>query len=145
MNGMQLHSPQLTTRPILAPAASPNPPHPPPHHQSKPQQTQITYWDAYDCQAIRVLEGSSTGQINTVVTSPDGESLVTSGADKMVKLWGYDDGLCHGVGVAHSGVVTGLQVSPDKSRIVSVGAEGGIFVWSYAQPPPVEGGAGAVV
>lgn len=47
----------------------------------------------------------------------------------------YDDGLCHAVGVGHSGAVTGLQVSPDGSRVVSVGAEGGIFVWNYRRPP----------
>ena len=49
---------------------------------------QITYWDAYDCQAIRVLEGSPSGQVNAVVVSPDGEALVTGGADMLVRLWG---------------------------------------------------------
>jgi hypothetical protein len=55
----------------------------------------------------------------------------------------YDDGLCHSVGVAHSGAVTALQVSPDKTRIVSVGAEGGIFVWAYAAPLPLADPQGA--
>ncbi|KAI8467381.1 MAG: flagellar associated protein [Monoraphidium minutum] len=96
----------------------------------------LTYWDAYDCQAIRVLEASASGQLNAVVLAPGGEALLTAGADRLVKLWGYDDGLCHSIGAAHSGAVTALQVSPDRSRIVSVGDEGGIFVWAYAAPPP---------
>ncbi|KIY94197.1 WD repeat-containing protein 16 [Monoraphidium neglectum] len=103
----------------------------------------LTYWDAFDCQAIRVLEASATGQVNVVVLSPDGEAALTGGADKLVRLWGYDDGLCHSVGVAHSGAVTALQVSPDKTRIVSVGAEGGIFVWAYAAPLPLADPQGA--
>ncbi|GBF88745.1 flagellar associated protein [Raphidocelis subcapitata] len=103
----------------------------------------ITYWDAYDCQAIRVVEGSASATVGALVTSPDGEALLSGGADRLVKLWGYDDGLCHAAGAGHSGAVTGLQVSPDGGRVVSVGAEGGIFVWNYRRPPPLGEAGGA--
>lgn len=49
---------------------------------------QITYWDAYDGQAIRIIEGSGTAQLNTLATDPDGEALLSGGSDKLVKLWG---------------------------------------------------------
>jgi hypothetical protein len=49
---------------------------------------QITYWDAYDCQAIRVVEGSGSATVGALVTSPDGEALVSGGADRLVKLRG---------------------------------------------------------
>lgn len=72
--------------------------------------------------------------MNCLAVDGDGEALVSGGADKLVRVWGYDEGHCYYVGVAHSGSITGLAVAPDKSRIVSAGSEGGIFVWQYAQP-----------
>lgn len=59
------------------------------HATHHPHAThQVTWWDAFECTPIRVLEGSATGQINAVMASPDGEALVTGGGDKLVKLWG---------------------------------------------------------
>lgn len=49
---------------------------------------QITYWDAYDGQAIRIIEGSDTAQLNALATDPDGDALLSGGSDKLVKLWG---------------------------------------------------------
>jgi WD40 repeat protein len=61
----------------------------PPPPLFRPAPPQLTYWDAFDCQAIRVLEASATGQVNVVVLSPDGEAALTGGADKLVRLWGW--------------------------------------------------------
>ena len=52
----------------------------------------ITYWDAFECSAIRELEGSKVGEVNTLDISPDGKYFVTGGGDKVLKLWSYDDG-----------------------------------------------------
>jgi WD40 repeat protein len=49
---------------------------------------QITYWDAYDGQAIRIIDGSDQAQLNALATEPDGEALLSGGSDKLVKLWG---------------------------------------------------------
>lgn len=49
---------------------------------------QITYWDAYDGQAIRIIEGSDSAQLNALATDPEGEALLSGGSDKLVKLWG---------------------------------------------------------
>jgi WD40 repeat protein len=54
---------------------------------------QITYWDAYDGQAIRIIEGSGSAHINTLATDPAGEALLSGGGDRLVKLWGYDEGV----------------------------------------------------
>jgi WD40 repeat protein len=54
---------------------------------------QITYWDAYDGQAIRIIEGSAQAQVNTLCTDPAGEALLSGGGDRLVKVWGYDEGL----------------------------------------------------
>ncbi|KAG2446088.1 hypothetical protein HXX76_000688 [Chlamydomonas incerta] len=94
----------------------------------------ITYWDAYDGNAIRIIDGSDLDEVNALAVDRDGEALVSGGGDKLVKLWGYDEGHCYFVGVAHSGAITGVGVTPDKQRIVSVGTEGGIFIWDYQRP-----------
>jgi len=36
----------------------------------------------------------------------EGEHFASGGEDKVVKLWGYDEGLCNYVGVGHSGAIT---------------------------------------
>lgn len=99
----------------------------------------ITYWDAYDGQAIRIIDGAesapgSADDINTLAVDAEGEAIITGGGDKLVRLWGYDEGHCYFVGVGHSGSVKRVAVTPDRSKIVSVGSEGGIFIWDFAQP-----------
>ncbi|CAG9462289.1 unnamed protein product [Pedinophyceae sp. YPF-701] len=89
----------------------------------------ITFWDAYDGQPIRIIDGSDDAEMSSLATDADGAILVTGGHDKTVSVWGYDDGLCHNRGLGHSGEVSRVLVSPDRTRIVSVGTEGGIFIW----------------
>ena len=94
----------------------------------------ITYWDAFDGQAIRIIDASDADEVNTLTVDRDGEAIISGGGDKLVKLWGYDEGHCYYVGIGHSGAVSSVGVTPDKSKIVTVGTEGGIFVWDYVQP-----------
>mmetsp|Transcript_14769 Transcript_14769/g.47073 ORF Transcript_14769/g.47073 Transcript_14769/m.47073 type:complete len:414 (+) Transcript_14769:525-1766(+) len=96
----------------------------------------ITYWDAYDGSAIRILDGSDTAEMNALAISPDGKGIASGGGDKLVKLWGYDEGFCYYVGRGHSGKVTNVCISPDCRKVVSVGSEGAIFIWEYQTPVP---------
>jgi len=89
----------------------------------------VTYWDCFDGQAIRMLDGSDSGELNALAISREGEHFVTGGEDKLIKLWDYDEGLSNFVGQGHSGVITCVAMAPDQKTIVSVGAEGAIFVW----------------
>ena len=95
----------------------------------------MTWWDSFDGQAIRVLDGSESAEINSLDISTDGEMIVTGGGDKEVKVWGYDEGQCFRVGKGHSGAVTKVKFTPDGEKIVSVGAEGAIFIWQNVQIP----------
>lgn len=97
------------------------------------------YWDAFEGSAIRELEGSSSEQVSALAIDPDGEALVSGGSDKMVRLWGYDEGNCYATGAAHSGAVNRLAVTPDKSHIVSIGSDGAIMIWDYTPPTLTEG------
>ena len=46
----------------------------------------ITYWDAFDGQAIRIVDGSDSAEINSIAISTDGTALVSGGGDKDVKV-----------------------------------------------------------
>lgn len=89
----------------------------------------ITYWDCFDGQTIRMLDGSDSGEINTLAITEAGEHFVSGGQDKRVKLWDYDEGICYYQGIGHSGDITKICISPDQKTLISVGNEGAIFMW----------------
>ncbi len=69
------------------------------------------------------------GEINALAITNEGEHFASGGEDRVVKVWGYDEGLCYYEGVGHSGTVTKIIISPNQKWIVSVGSEGAIFMW----------------
>lgn len=89
----------------------------------------ITYWALFDGQAIRMLDGSDDGEVNSLAITNSGEHFVSGGEDKQLKLWGYDEGMQQYVGNGHAGSIVKLQFSPDQRFIISVGDEGAIFIW----------------
>jgi cilia- and flagella-associated protein 52 len=93
---------------------------------------QLSWWDAFDGQAIRVVDGSNDAEINALDISVAGDAIVIGGGDKEVKVFGYDEGHCARVGRGHSGAITKVKFTPDGQRIVTVGAEGAIFIWRNA-------------
>lgn len=93
----------------------------------------IAYWDTFDGQAIRVLEGSEEGELTSLSISKSGSHYVSAGGERLVKLWDYDAGVCSHIGVGHSGLITSVALSPDQTFIVSAGSEGAILIWTM--PP----------
>mmetsp|Transcript_40123 Transcript_40123/g.52823 ORF Transcript_40123/g.52823 Transcript_40123/m.52823 type:complete len:653 (-) Transcript_40123:240-2198(-) len=98
----------------------------------------ITYWDAYDGSAIRVIDGGEE-EMASLDIEPQGELFISGGADKLVKVWHYDDGITVATGVGHSGRVNALRVSPDQQTIVSVGDEGAVMIWAMPENMGGEG------
>mmetsp|Transcript_5183 Transcript_5183/g.8782 ORF Transcript_5183/g.8782 Transcript_5183/m.8782 type:complete len:622 (+) Transcript_5183:78-1943(+) len=90
----------------------------------------VAYWDTFDGQAIRVLEGSEEGEITTLSVSKSGSHYVSGGEERLVKLWDYDKGVSEYIGVGHSGTITCAAISPDASFVVSAGSEGAILIWT---------------
>merc|ERR1712039_1033777 len=84
----------------------------------------IGYWDTFDGQAIRVLEGSEEGELTTLSISKSGSHYVSGGEDRLLKLWDYDEGVCKYIGVGHSGSITCAAIAPDQ-----------IFIWTV--PPEI--------
>ena len=66
----------------------------------------VTYWDCFDGQAIRMLDGSESGEINALAITREGEHFVSGGEDKRLKVWDYDEGICYFSGVGHSGSIS---------------------------------------
>lgn len=93
----------------------------------------ITYWETFDGTAIRMLDGSEEGEVNALAITKEGEHFVSGGEDKLVKLWGYDEGLQYYRGTGHSGGITRIMIAPDQKTIVSVGSEGAIFMWKMPE------------
>eukprot|EP00602_Paraphysomonas_sp_CaronLab_P009550 CAMPEP_0185018160 /NCGR_PEP_ID=MMETSP1103-20130426/978_1 /TAXON_ID=36769 /ORGANISM="Paraphysomonas bandaiensis, Strain Caron Lab Isolate" /LENGTH=658 /DNA_ID=CAMNT_0027547881 /DNA_START=77 /DNA_END=2053 /DNA_ORIENTATION=+ len=92
----------------------------------------LSYWDAVDGQAIRVIEGGDA-VMTTLDVEPEGEFFISGSEDKLVKVWHYDDGIPAAVGRGHSGGVKAVKISPDLSQIVSVGAFGDIIFWELPE------------
>jgi WD40 repeat protein len=93
----------------------------------------VAYWDTFDGQAIRVLEGSDEGELCTLSISQSGSHYVSGGEERLLKLWDYDEGVCKYIGVGHSGTITSAKIAPDQTFVVSAGTEGGIFVWKMPE------------
>jgi len=89
----------------------------------------ITYWDVLNMNAIRIVDGSDTADVNSLHVNSDGRFFVSGSADKKVCVWNYDEGSKYYSGEGHSGSVSKVKISPDEKRIISVGTEGGIFLW----------------
>lgn len=98
----------------------------------------ITYWGTFDGQIIRMLDGSETGEINALSITSSGDYFVSGGEDKVVKIWGYDDGQSYYHGEGHAGTINRIMIAPDQKTIVSVGSEGAIIVWKM--PEECKGG-----
>lgn len=90
---------------------------------------QITYWDVYDGQVIRNIEGSKSAEINALAISTDGEAFASGGADKEVKLWGYDEGHCFAVGRGHSGAVLKVGARAESRQKMPAGVDVVVFLF----------------
>ena len=91
----------------------------------------ISYWDAYDGTAIRIIDGGYS-EMTCLDIPPSGAIFVSGSADKTVRVWSYDDGNTISMGNAHSGKVNAVAISPNQKKLVSVGDEGGIFIWDIS-------------
>ncbi|KAK7113715.1 cilia- and flagella-associated protein 52-like [Littorina saxatilis] len=91
----------------------------------------IGYWEVQDGSALRELEGSKTGAINTMDISSDGNYYITGGEDRLLKLWKYNEGQVTHVGIGHSAQITKARICPNRKLIVSCSADGAVHIWKF--------------
>jgi len=89
----------------------------------------LTYWDCYTGEGIRELEASDKEPMLSIAVHPGGTILASCSADRLVKLWHYDEGDCFAVGSGHTGEVTRCVFSPDGSLLVTADSHGAIMIW----------------
>lgn len=93
----------------------------------------VTYYEVLDGTPVRSLEASLSGAINAMDVTDDAKVFVTGGADKLIKVWKYLEGIVTHVGIGHSDEITALRISPDNKYIVSVGKDGCIICWNFPE------------
>lgn len=93
----------------------------------------ISFYDSTDMAAVRILEGSETDALCGLDVSADGSFFVSCSADRAVKLWHYDEGLCWYTGEGHSSAVNKVKISPDEKRLVSIGNDCSICIWKVPE------------
>lgn len=89
----------------------------------------VTYFDAFDGEAIRVLEEAAEAEMLAMDIEHSGTLFVTGGRDGLLKVWHYDNGETVALGKGHSEAINAVKIAPDRREIVTVGSEGAIMVW----------------
>ncbi|EEY58167.1 uncharacterized protein PITG_00790 [Phytophthora infestans T30-4] len=89
----------------------------------------ITYFDAYDGEAIRFLEEAADHEMLAMDIEHSGALFATGGRDGMLRLWHYDNGETVAIGRGHSEAINAVKISPDRKEIVTVGSEGAVMIW----------------
>jgi WD40 repeat protein len=78
----------------------------------------------------RSLKLSSTGSVNGIAFSPDGERIVTGGSDGTARVWDASDGHVLLDLRGHTGRITSISYSPDGVHIATASEDGTARQWS---------------
>src|SRR5262245_61373651 len=79
-----------------------------------------------------VLQTSHTGDVYAVVSSPDGNLILTASTDHTIKLWDAATGTLVRTFEGHSDWVTSVAFSADGNRTLSGSHDGTIKLWDTA-------------
>lgn len=73
------------------------------------------------------------GWIYSIACSPDGESWVSAGFDKSIKIWDWELHLVKAHSSCHNKMIVSVAYSHDGSRLVSASADSTCKVWNIDQ------------
>jgi hypothetical protein len=89
----------------------------------------VTIWDAETGNIMHTLKGHD-GDVQSVIFSPDGQTLVTGGLDGTVRLWNAATGNLQRTLTGHQSDVESLAFSPDGKTIASGSWDATIKLWN---------------
>lgn len=90
--------------------------------------TNMTYWETYSGEAIRVIKGGD--EAITALDVADNGSLFVSGAQcATLKIWDYNQGIDLASSKAHPAAIEAVAIAPDQTRLVSTGRQAAILIW----------------
>ena len=83
--------------------------------------------------------------VNRVMFTPDGQQLITAGADNAIQLWSRD-GHPEGILLGHTGQVTAVDIHPTDHTLISGGSDRTLRLWTLDRPhvTPIPGHEGPV-
>ncbi|GAA0402018.1 hypothetical protein Acor_60520 [Acrocarpospora corrugata] len=109
----------------------------------------ICLWDARTRKRLREPLTGHTGQVNTLVYSPDGAELVSGGDDHTIRWWSTATGTPGELTLAQASGISALAFDPrDRNRLATGTQNGTVRLWNLAERrpigPPFLGHTGAV-
>jgi WD40 repeat protein len=95
------------------------------------QENKVSYIAPLAVEKLKVIHTLSghTGYIYGVAISPDGQTLVSGGADKTIKVWSLSTGKELYTLASHTNGVYVIAISPDGQTLVSGSWDMTIKVW----------------
>jgi WD40 repeat protein len=93
----------------------------------------VKLWDLQS-NPIDVFSGHE-GAVNSVAISPDGQTIVSGGEDKTVRLWNLQGQFLTLNPLTHGGAVKAVAISPDGQTIVSGSDDKTVRLWDIQGNP----------
>jgi WD40 repeat protein len=84
----------------------------------------------------RTLKGH-TGWVRSLLVTPDGKVLISSGDDNTINFWDLSNGRCFRTIKAHTGGVRCISLSPDGRRLASASWDRTLKLWEGGAEPAV--------
>ncbi len=79
---------------------------------------------------LKIFQGYSSGVWSSIAFSPDRQTLVSAGADQMIKVWNVSDDKCLGSFRGHTDMVRFVAYSPQGNTLASCGADRTVKLWN---------------
>lgn len=87
-----------------------------------------------DFSVVRTLEGHPTA--SAIVISPDGQTLVSGGQDKAIKVWDLQTGELKKILQSDSGEISAVAIAPDGKTVVSGSGDRVVRIWDITSDRP---------